>query len=753
MAKSLLIVESPAKARTIKKYLGKDFNVMASVGHIKDLPKSKLGIDIEDDFSPQYVVIKGKGNIIKDIKKEAKKAENVFLAPDPDREGEAIAWHIADEIKDKDKIYRVLFNEITKKGIEEAIKHPLKIDYDKFEAQQARRILDRLVGYQISPLLWDKVRRGLSAGRVQSVAVRVICDREKEIKAFLPEEYWSVTTRLEGNDPPPVEAKLVRIKGEKAKLSNEEETTSLLKNIEAADYIVEKVTKKERKKNPTPPFITSTLQQDAARKLGFSAKKAMMLAQRLYEGADLGKEGPVGLITYMRTDSTRIADEALTEVRGFIEKEYGKEYLPKSARNFKSSKSAQEAHEAIRPTSTSYPPEMTKKFLEKDQFRLYELIWKRFVASQMAHAIIDQTSIDVGAEEATFRATGSIVRFQGFMTLYTEGKDQEEDSDKGKILPDLKKGEKLKLLEITPRQHFTEPPPRFSEATLVKELEEKGIGRPSTYAAIISNIQDREYVRLEKKRFYPSELGMLITDLLVENFAEILNVEFTANMEKTLDAIEVGKENRIKALKDFYDYFRGALESAKTTMRDVKREEIPTDIVCEQCSSNMVIKWGKNGEFLACPNYPECKNTTNFKRDSDGKIEIVTEELELTSEKCPNCSNQMVIRSGRFGRFLACSDYPTCKGTKPLSMGVKCPTCGKGELCEKRSKKGKIFYSCSEFPSCKVAMWEKPLVEQCPLCKATFLVEKISKRDGTTIRCYDKECGYSRKETEEEASD
>lgn len=745
MAKSLLIVESPAKARTIKKYLGKDFNVLASVGHIKDLPKSTLGIDIAHDFSPQYVVIKGKGNIIKDIRREAKSAEKVFLAPDPDREGEAIAWHIAEEIKEKDKIYRVLFNEITRKGIEEAIQNPLKLNQNRFEAQQARRILDRLVGYQISPLLWEKVRRGLSAGRVQSVAVRIICDREAEIKAFIPEEYWSVTVRLEGSNPPPVEAKLIRIKGEKATLRNEEETKALVNLVKGGDFVVKKVEKKARKKNPAPPFITSTLQQDAARRLGFSAKKTMMLSQRLYEGVDLGSEGPVGLITYMRTDSTRIADEAAEDVRNYIESQFGKEYLPKTVRKYKTAKSAQEAHEAIRPTSMSYAPDRVKKFLERDQFRLYQLIWQRFIASQMESAVIDQTTIDIEAKDATFRATGSIVRFPGFMSLYTEGKDQEDEPDKEGILPVLAEGEKMRLQDITPRQHFTEPRPRFSEATLVKELEEQGVGRPSTYAAIISNIQDRGYVRLEQKRFYPTELGMLVTALLVENFPDILSVEFTARMEKKLDEIEEGKENWVESLKVFYDYFHRALESAKVTMRDVKREEIPTDIACSLCGSRMVIKWGKNGEFLACPDYPECKNTTNFKRDPSGKIEVVTENLELTTELCPQCGKQMVIRTGKFGRFLACSDYPACKGTKPFSTGVKCPVCGKGELCEKRSKKGKIFYSCSEFPACKVAMWEKPLPEECPLCKSSFLVEKQSKREGTTVRCYDKECGYVRK--------
>ena len=748
MAKSLLIVESPAKARTIKKYLGKDFNVLASVGHVKDLPKSKLGVDIDNNFAPQYDVIKGKGAIIKNIKKEARAAEKVFLAPDPDREGEAIAWHIASEIKEKEKVTRVLFNEITKKGIEEAIKHPLPLDNDKFEAQQARRILDRLVGYQISPLLWDKVRRGLSAGRVQSVAVRVICEREMEIKAFVPQEYWSVTALLEGSNPPPVESKLVKIKGKKAELKSQDETDNLLRSIDGAQFVISKIDKKERKKNPSPPFITSTLQQDAARKLGFSAKKTMMLAQRLYEGLDFGSEGPVGLITYMRTDSTRIADEAIAEVRNFISEKFGTTFLPKEPRKYKSSKSAQEAHEAIRPTSMKHTPELAKKHLERDQYRLYELIWNRFVASQTNPAIMDQTSIDITAGTAVFRTTGSVIRFPGFMAIYTEGKDQEDGSEKDKILPHFSEGEVLKLIEISPKQHFTEPPPRFSEATLVKELEDKGIGRPSTYAAIISNIQDREYVHLDKKRFFPTELGMLVTSLLVDNFPEVMNVEFTAKMEGKLDEIEEGKADWLKAMKLFYESFSQALETAKVKMRDVKREEIPTDITCEKCGTNMVIKWGKMGEFLACPNYPECKNTHNFTRDDSGKLTIVVEELEFSDEKCPKCEKQMVIRRGKYGRFLACSSYPDCKGTKPFTLGIKCPDCGKGEVSEKRSRKGKIFYGCTEYPKCTFATWDRPLPEKCPLCDAVFLVEKESKKEGKVVRCLNKDCGYKRTSNE-----
>lgn len=748
MAKCLLIVESPAKARTINKYLGKDFNVIASVGHVKDLPKSTLGVNIEDNFTPEYVTIKGKGNIITNIKKEARVAEKVYLAPDPDREGEAIAWHIASEIKDKDKLCRVLFNEITKKGILEAIEKPLPIDQHKFEAQQARRILDRLVGYQISPLLWEKVRRGLSAGRVQSVALRIICEREAEIKAFNPVEYWSVAARLEGEAPPPFDAKLVKISGKKVDLKTKEDTDKLLKSIEGADYVVSKIDKKERKKNPYPPFITSTLQQDAARRLRFSAKKTMMLAQRLYEGVDFGTEGPVGLITYMRTDSTRVADEAIDGVRAFIADKYGDDFLPKKPRQYKSSKSAQEAHEAIRPTSMEYTPELAKPLLDKDQFRLYELIWNRFIASQMNPAIMDQTSVDIQAADATFRVTGSVIRFPGFMSLYTEAKEKEDEGDKDKILPAFNEKQVLKFHEIMPRQHFTEPPPRFSEATLVKELEDKGIGRPSTYAAIISNIQDREYVNVDQRRFFPTELGLLITELLVENFPDIINVEFTANMEGQLDDIELGKADWVKAMKAFYDNFSKALELAKVQMRDVKREEIPTDIVCEKCKANMVIKWGKMGEFLACPNYPECKNTSNFIRDESGKIEIVVEELELSDEVCPKCSKQMVVRRGRYGRFLACSDYPECKGTKALSIGIKCPTCKEGDISERRSKKGKVFYGCTAYPKCTFATWDKPVNETCPLCSAPFLVEKTSKREGTVIKCLEKDCGYKREKND-----
>ena len=744
MSKSLIVVESPAKAKTISKYLGKDFIVKASVGHIKDLPKSKIGVDVKKGFEADYQVVRGKGKVVAEIKKAAKEADVVYLAPDPDREGEAIAWHIAEEIGDTKKIYRVLFNEITKSAIQEAIKHPGKLDEDKYEAQQTRRILDRLVGYKISPILWDKVKMGLSAGRVQSVAVRVICDREREIQAFVAVEYWSVTAELEGKKPPVFTAKLTHLKGKKADLKNEKDSGTLVDGLKGASYIVKKIERKERKRNPSPPFITSKLQQEAARKLRFTAKKTMMLAQKLYEGVELGTEGPTGLISYMRTDSTRVAGEALTAVREFIVDRYGKEFLPAAPVHYKSAKAAQEAHEAIRPTSLENTPEKVKDFLSKDEYNLYELIWNRFVASQMNPAILDQTSIDITANDATFRATGSVIKFPGFMSVYIEGKDTEEEEDKEGRLPELKEGEVLKLVRLKPEQHFTEPPPRFSEATLVKELEEKGIGRPSTYAAIISTIQEKEYAKLDKRVFYPTELGMLVTDLLVKNFPNILDVEFTAQMEEKLDDIEEGKAKRLKVLKEFYGPFEETVKAASKDMRDVKKEEIPTDITCEKCGAKMVVKWGRMGQFLACPNYPECKNTKNFKKDDTGKLEAVEEKVEETGEVCPKCGKPMVIKTGRFGKFIACSDYPACKTTKAITTGVKCPDCGEGELTEKRSKKGKVFFSCSRYPDCKFATWNRPVPEKCPQCGASFLVEKYSKSEGNYIACIKEGCGYKK---------
>ena len=603
MAHSLIVVESPTKVKTIKKFLGKDFNVVASMGHIKDLPKSTLGIDLAKDFEPTYNVIDSKKKVIDELKKAAKTAENIYLAPDPDREGEAIAWHISDVIgaKKNKNIYRVLFNDLTKNTVVEAINHPLQLDFDKYEAQQTRRILDRLVGYQISPVLWDKVKRGLSAGRVQSVAVRIICEREDEICKFVPEEYWNLVAQFEGSHPPPFDAKLIKIDGKKAKVTNAEQANQLAAEIRKASFIVEKLEKKELRRSALPPFTTSKLQQEASRWLRFSAKRTMSVAQKLYEGIELGKEGSVGLITYMRTDSYRIADEALTAVRDYIKENYSADYLPLKPHTYKNTQKAQDAHEAIRPSTMAYKPQDIKEYLTPEQFKLYQLIWNRFVASQMNPAIFDQTTIDIAGAKCTFRAQGQVLKFPGFTIVYTEGKDEkEEENGIDKLLPEVKESEKLDLLKLDTQQKFTQPPPRFSEASLVRELEEKGIGRPSTYATILSTIQDREYVRLEKGKFFPTELGKVVTELLVKSFPTVLDLAFTADMENKLDAIESGANKRVKTLQDFYELFSSELDKAKDGMRNVKREETPTDLVCDKCKSPMVIKWGKNGRFLCC---------------------------------------------------------------------------------------------------------------------------------------------------------
>ena len=709
MAKSLVIVESPAKARTLNKFLGKDFTVMASVGHIKDLPKSKLGVDIEKDFEPHYVTIKGKGKTIAELKKAGSKAENIYLAPDPDREGEAIAWHIADEVagkKKKARVYRVLFNEITEQAVKEAIAHPRELDRNKFEAQQARRILDRLVGYQVSPILWEKVRRGLSAGRVQSVAVRLVCERERAIQAFEPREYWSVTALLKAGGDGGFEARLAKKGGAKIEIGSEAEASAVVAELSNAEFVVAEAEKKERKRNPLAPFTTSKLQQEAARKLGFTAKKTMVIAQQLYEGVDIGEAGPVGLISYMRTDSTRVSAEAVTAVRTLIKERYGDAYLPKKPNVYRNKKSAQDAHEAIRPTYFQYPPEAVKPHLSRDQFRLYQLIWNRFVASQMAPALFDQTRVKITAGEYVFQATGTVMKFPGFTAVYVESRDEEEE--KAAALPPLSKGDKLELKSLVPQQHFTQPPPRYTEATLVKELEENGIGRPSTYAAILSTIQEREYVVKEGSQLKPTDLGFLVTDMLVESFPEILDVEFTAHMEEELDLIEEGKVPWLGVMREFYGPFKASLERARTTMRNVKAEEEPTDIECDKCGRKMVIKWGRKGRFLACPAYPECKNTKDFTIDDDGRVVVVEREEEVRGQ-CPQCGKPMVLKSGRFGRFLACSDYPRCKTTRPYSTGIKCGAEGcDGELVERRTRKGRIFYSCSRYPQCEYATWKLP---------------------------------------------
>ncbi len=755
---ALVIVESPAKAKTIKKYLGAGYVVKASVGHVKDLPKKKMGIDIEKGFAPEYVVIDGKKKVLAEIKEAAKHAEKVFLAPDPDREGEAIAWHIAEEVRDSNpNIQRVLFNEITKKAIQEAIGRPLELDAKKFESQQARRILDRLVGYQISPVLWTKVKRGLSAGRVQSVAVRLVVEREQEISVFKPQEYWTVEALVEGAAPPPFTAKFSKLDGKRAELTNEGAAREVVDIITSTPLVVAGVERKERRKNAPPPFITSKLQQDASSKLRFSPKRTMGLAQRLYEGVEVGDDGPVGLITYMRTDSTRLSDDAVSDARAFIRDRYGASFLPAEPVVYKSKKSAQDAHEAIRPTSLKYDPETVRRAWaggkgggrdereSDDLLRLYTLIWNRFVACQMVAAVFDQTSIDIGAGRVELRASGQVMKFPGFLEVYAETvEDAANEDETGAALPDVHEGEPIKLLENKPEQHFTQPPPRFSEATLVKELEEKGIGRPSTYAAILSTVQDRGYVEKKEGRLHPTELGSMVNGLLVKSFPDIVSTDFTAQMEERLDKVEEGQQDWVKLLETFYAPFKLDLEKAKVEMRDVKREEQPTDEVCEKCTKPMVIKWGRNGHFLACSGYPDCRNTKEYTRNADGTLKVVP-TTRPSDQICPACSSPMVIKRGRFGEFLACSRYPDCKTTSPISLGVSCPKEGcSGYLTEKRSRRGKIFFGCSNYSKtgCDFVSWDRPLPQPCPKCGAKFVVQKVSKA-GTRIRCLNEGCGYS----------
>ncbi len=752
---SLVVVESPAKAKTIKKYLGSGYVVKASVGHVKDLPKSRMGVDLEGDFTPEYEVVKGKEKVLSDIKKYAASADTVFLATDPDREGEAIAWHIAEEIGHPNA-HRVMFNEITKKAIQNAIAEPKVLSKENFDSQQARRVLDRIVGYRISPILWQKVRRGLSAGRVQSVAVRLIVEREREIRAFVPEEYWSLDAELWGKLPPKFRAKLFRVDGQKVSITHGDQARALEAEIASQAFTVTKVDKRERRRNAPAPFITSKLQQESANRLGFTAKKTMTLAQRLYEGVELGEEGQTALITYMRTDSTRLSDDAVKGVREMIDGKWGKDYLPDEPLVYKTKKSAQDAHEAIRPTSLEYPPERVKEFLEPDMFRLYELIWNRFVACQMKPAVYDQTTADITAGRATFRANGSTLKFPGYLAVYGATLTAEEEAEKEKAqkageegaeevtgeLPVLEEGDVLRLEKLLPEQHFTQPPPRFSEATLVKELEEKGIGRPSTYAQIISTVVDKEYVEKIEGRFRPTDLGVITNDELVKHFPNELDTAFTAQMEEKLDKISEGEADWVQVMRDFYVPFKDTLERAAVEMRDVKREEIPTDVQCEKCGKPMVIKWGKMGQFLACTGYPDCKTTRDFTKDIDGKIHIVVEEK--TDEVCDKCGQAMVVKRGRFGRFLACSAYPECKTSRPMSIGVACPDCKIGYLTERRSRFGKVFFGCNRYPDCKFAAWDRPLAESCPQCQSPYLLQKYSKREGPYIACPNKECGYRR---------
>jgi DNA topoisomerase-1 len=720
---------------------------MASVGHLKDLPKSKLGVDVDNNFAPEYITIRGKGKILSDLKKEAKKANDIYLAPDPDREGEAIAYHIGNEVAKhtEGKIYRVMFNEITKSAVKEAIKNPTEVNINRFYAQQARRILDRLVGYKISPLLWKKVQPGLSAGRVQSVALRIVCDRENEIKAFKSEEYWTITLDVEGQVKPKFQSKLFKIDGNKAEIANQVSADEVVKNLKNAEFILDGLVKKERKRNPVAPFITSTLQQEASRKLNFSPKKTMMIAQRLYEGLPVGSRGTVGLITYMRTDSTKFSVEATEAIRDYIVNRYGDKFCPKEPNVYKSKKSAQEAHEAIRPTDVSIVPSEIKEYLEKDMFRLYELIWARSVSCQMVPAILDTTTFDIKAGQYLFRSNGSIVKFSGFMQVYVESGDDEaaeKDIKPGdKILPELSKGEKLKLLEIDPEQHFTQPPARFSEAMLVKKLEEEGVGRPSTYAAIISVIKDRAYVESEDRRLAPTKLGYLVSDLLLEHFPKFMTTKFTADMESQLDQIEFGETEWVKTLQSFYTPFKLDLDEAEKKIGDSEVEE--TDEICDKCSQPMIVKWGRFGKFMACSGYPDCKNTKQISKEgSDGKAVSESTAVEGTCEKC---QSSLVLKVGRFGKFIACSNYPDCKFTKPIDLGIKCPKddC-KGKIAARRSKKGRMFYGCTAYPNCDFVSWDKPVPEPCPKCNNAYTVEKWKKDEGTSIICPESGCDYKK---------
>jgi len=731
MAKNLLIVESPAKSKTLQKFLGKDFEILATIGHIKDLPKSKLGVDTDNGFSIHYETIKGKTKVLKKLKDAAKKSKVVYLAPDPDREGEAIAWHVARELKGAEKIVRVTFNEITKNAVLNALQNTREIDENLFNAQQARRVLDRLVGYKVSPFLWKTITYGLSAGRVQSVALRIICEREKAIGDFVEEEYWEIEADLADKNDAHIRAKLLRIDGEKPKIENGDRAGEIVEDIGKQKFIVESVKKSERKRKPSPPFITSTLQQDAARRFYYTPKKTMMIAQQLYEGVELGDEGATGLITYMRTDSTRIADSAVTAVRDYIGESFGKEYLPAKAVKYASKKGSQDAHEAIRPTYLDLTPDKVKKYLTKDQQKLYGLIWNRFVACQMNPAVYNTTSVEVGAGKYKFHAHTQALKFDGFLKMYQDTKENGNDNGENGLvdfIPDLKEGDRLTLAELFPTQHFTKPPARFSQASLVRTLEAEGIGRPSTYATIVSTLLDRKYVEAKERRLYATELGLTVNKILVESFPQIFSVQFTAHMEDDLDQIEAGKADWVDVIREFYVPFDERLDSLSARHKEIKESLTEaTEEKCENCSSPMVIKWGRNGRFLACSAYPECK-TTKPLNGSEDAIE--------TDEKCDKCDSPMVVKTGRFGKFLACSAYPKCKTTKPLSTGVKCPKegCG-GDVVEKRSKRGKQFFGCGKYPKCDFVSWSKPANKKCPECGNNYMLEKVSQKRGAYLTC------------------
>ena len=756
MAKDLVIVESPAKARTVQRFLGNKYVAKASMGHVRDLPKTKMGIEIEDDsFTPTYRVMNDKRKVVTDLTKRAKSAGTVYLATDPDREGEAISWHLVEAAKiPMDKTKRVVFHEITREAIQEAFDHPRELDYDLIDAQQARRLLDRLVGYRLSPVLWGKVKRGLSAGRVQSVALRLVVDREREIGAFVPVEYWTIGAKLakcrqKGDKRIEFEAALHSLKGKRKKIEipNGEEAARLTSDLDGAEYAVDSVRKRETRSRPSPPFITSTLQQEASRKLRFTARRTMVVAQQLYEGLNIGDEGSVGLITYMRTDSTNVAATALKEASDYIKKEFGAEYAPKSPRTYaRRVKGAQEAHEAVRPTSIMRSPRVIRQYLSNEQFRLYDLIWKRMLASQMNDALFDSTRVDILASsrkmdtQYIFRAQGSVLKFAGYRVLYMEGADDAAASEKDETppLPELEKGDGLDCLGLSPEQHFTQPPPRFTEATLIRALEEQGIGRPSTYAPILATIMDRDYVQKENNRFSPTRLGIVVTDLLTANFPDIMDVGFTATMEEQLDDVAEGEREWEPMLKDFYGPFDLSIDKAMKEAERVPRELLDeqTDEVCEKCESPMVIKSGRYGRFLACTGYPECKNTRPVETEEERALrERVSEDVD---EFCEKCERPMVVKTGRNGRFLACSGYPECKNAKPFLVGVDCPECG-GDLAERKQKgrNGRIFYGCVNYPECKFAA--NPLPQPCPDCGKLLVTQGRGRKNA---RCLDKDCGF-----------
>jgi len=738
---ALVIVESPTKAKTIGRYLGSGYSVKATIGHVRDLPTRKLGVEIDDGrFTPEYVIIKGKNHTLNEIKKAAKAASEVYLATDPDREGEAIAWHVASQLDRALPMHRVLFHEITKDAIQEAMQTPGRIDEQKVNAQQARRILDRLVGYKASPLLWKAIKTGLSAGRVQTVALRLLVEREREIRAFKPQEYWTIEAGC-AKGGQNFEASLHKLDGHKPQLHSAAEAQAVVDAVRAMPFVVTSVERKQRRKRPGAPFTTSTLQQEAAKRLGFSSRRTMRAAQDLYEGVDFGEEGPVGLITYMRTDSVRVSDAAIAAVRDFIKRGYPKPYLPDAPNSYSSKKNArvQDAHEAIRPTDVRRRPEDVQAYLEPDQFRLYQLIWQRFVASQMTPAVYDVTVVDFDLGRYLFRATGSVMVFDGYHTLYIEGHEAEEGKTMDDLppIPPLEQGDRVEVREIVPNQHFTEPPPRFSEASLVKELERLGIGRPSTYSAIISTLTAREYVRLESRRFFPTPLGETVEQVMVSKFPDIFDVGFTAEMEEELDKIEDGELGWQRVLQDFYGPFIRALEAVDINAlvadaHGLSPEKLAAER-CPKCGSQVELRTGRFGPYLACVHYKEtCNYAKSLKKD---KVPD-----RPTDEKCQLCEAPMVIRTGRFGEFLACTRYPECKGRRSISLGIKCPKCLEGELAERRTKRGKSFWGCMRYPACDFSTWNRPVAEECPACKWIGLERKISKAEGEVRTCL--KCGH-----------